>query len=106
MMKLDPKLEEQIVNLFSANSHVTKVVLFGSRARGDADERSDIDLAIYALGIDEREKAKLTCLVDDLTTLLPVDIIWIDEASQPLKEQIARDGMAIYELNQSETKHE
>ena len=106
MMKLDPKLEEQIVNLFSANSHVTKVVLFGSRARGDADERSDIDLAIYALGIDEREKAKLTCLVDDLNTLLPVDIIWIDEASQPLKEQIARDGMAIHELNQSETKHE
>ena len=27
MMKLNPKLEEQIVNLFSANSHVTKVVL-------------------------------------------------------------------------------
>ena len=106
MMKLDPKLEEQIVNLFSANSHVTKVVLFGSRARGDADERSDIDLAIYALGIDEREKAKLTCLVDDLNTLLPVDIIWIDEASQPLKEQIARDGVVSCELNQSKTKHE
>ena len=75
MMKLDPKLEEQIVNLFSANRRVTKVVLFGSRARGDADERSDIDLAIYALGIDEREKTKLTCLADELDTLLPIDII-------------------------------
>jgi hypothetical protein len=38
--------------------------------------------------MNEREKIKLTCLTEEMDTLLPLDIIWLAEASQPLKEQI------------------
>lgn len=35
------------INISKKYSDIKKVVLFGSRARGDNEERSDIGLAIY-----------------------------------------------------------
>lgn len=47
-MKYD--LSDRILREFSFLAHkysVTKIVLFGSRARGTNTERSDIDIAVY-----------------------------------------------------------
>ena len=73
---------------------VRKVILFGSRARGDFRERSDIDLAfaggdapLFALDVDE-----------ETSTLLMFDIVNLDEPAHPeLLESIRRDGIALYE---------
>lgn len=105
VLKLKPKIKKQITSVFSSNPQVTKVILFGSRARGDSDERSDIDLAVATSAMDIREKTRLTYLCDELDTLLPIDLIWLDEASQPLKDQIKRDGVILYELNKGKPKH-
>ena len=35
------------ISLFARKHSVTKVILFGSRARGTNTERSDIDIAVY-----------------------------------------------------------
>ncbi|MGY0694623.1 nucleotidyltransferase domain-containing protein [Virgibacillus sp. FSP13] len=40
---------DELLAYCSSNSLIKKVVLFGSRARGDFHLRSDIDLAIYKL---------------------------------------------------------
>ena len=42
-----------LIALLGEKYHADKIVLFGSRARGDHKERSDIDLAIY--GISEKD---------------------------------------------------
>lgn len=73
---------------------IQKVILFGSRARGDNWERSDIDLAVsggdiprFALDLDE-----------EVWTLLLFDVVNLDEPVQPaLLKEIARDGVLIYE---------
>lgn len=73
---------------------VEKVVLFGSRARGDYKERSDIDLAFSG-----GEHANFILDVDELTsTLLQYDIVNLDGAVQKeLLESIQREGILIYE---------
>lgn len=38
--------------LFAKKRHIEKVILFGSRARGDHAERSDIDIAVYGEDFD------------------------------------------------------
>lgn len=73
---------------------VKKVVLFGSRARGDNWERSDIDLAVHGGDI-----VRFTLDVDDcIPTLLMFDVVNLDGAVQPeLLEAIRQDGVVLYE---------
>lgn len=52
-----------------------KIILFGSRARGDNQERSDIDLAVY--GILQENHASFWADIDELPTLLKFDLVHI-----------------------------
>ena len=46
-----------LVNILNQDKHsVKKVILFGSRARGDNTERSDIDIAVYGGDFDSLAK--------------------------------------------------
>lgn len=74
--------------------HVRKVILFGSRARGDYKKTSDIDLAVeggeferFALDADE-----------ETATLLQYDIVNLEREMQPeLRQSIQREGKILYE---------
>ena len=73
---------------------VEKVILFGSRARGDFHRASDIDLAVkggdfadFSLDVDE-----------ETSTLLMFDFVDLNQSiQQELRENIEREGEIIYE---------
>ena len=71
-----------------------KVILFGSRARGDYKEKSDIDLAVTGGNV-----AAFSIAVDENTsTLLKFDIVGLDVSVQEeLSQSIEREGIVIYE---------
>lgn len=72
----------------------SKIVLFGSRARGDNRPRSDIDLAVY--GLDPRRQNDFLEAIDSLPTLLDFDIVFITErTSTALLENIKKDGVIL-----------
>jgi predicted nucleotidyltransferase len=76
---------------------VNKIVLFGSRARGDNKKTSDIDLAVYC---DEnfQNEGKMYFELDGMDTLLKLDIIFVNSnTDKKLIENIERDGVIIYE---------
>lgn len=76
-----------------------KIVLFGSRARGDNRERSDIDIAVY--GMPEESKSLFWSSIDELPTLLSVDIVHITKGTDPaLIKNIERDGIVIMDKAQ------
>ena len=75
---------------------VDRVVLFGSRARGDAGERSDIDLAIEAPRADARAWDRVHVTVDGMPTLLRVDVIRLDQASPEFRDEVLRDGVVLF----------
>ena len=70
--------------------------LFGSRARGDAREDSDWDIAVYfgrrATVLDEAE------LAAELSRALgvEVDVVALDSATLDLVYTVLRDGVVIY----------
>ncbi len=73
-----------------------KIVLFGSRARGDNHERSDIDLAVY--GMPKKEQPGFWWEIDDLPTLLKFDIVYITaDTDAGLLNNIEKDGVVLYE---------
>lgn len=72
----------------------SKVVLFGSRARGDNRERSDIDIAVY--GIDKSDQAVFRSAIADIPTLLEFDIVFVSSGTDAaLLNNIKKDGKTI-----------
>ncbi|MGL5149370.1 MAG: nucleotidyltransferase family protein [Clostridium sp.] len=81
---------------FAKKCNVEKIILFGSRARGNNNPKSDIDIAVY--GCDDFVNFKL--LIDnDLWSLLSVDLINMNDhyISKELINEIERDGVILYE---------
>lgn len=84
---------EEIIALAERNK-IKKLILFGSRARGDYRRTSDIDLAIcggnaaaFALELDE-----------EVSTLLKFDVVDLGRSVQPaLIESVQREGKILYE---------
>ena len=78
---------------------VEAIYLFGSRARGDHRERSDIDIAILCPDANENDWLSIIKLIDEADTLLPIDCIRLDKESQnsALRLQIEQDKKLIYE---------
>ena len=69
-----------------------KVILYGSRAKGTARERSDIDIAVS--GVDNFEL--LVEKVEELPTLYSVDMVNMDTCkNQLLLEDIRQYGRKI-----------
>lgn len=94
-MNLPEKLRDKIIEL-AKKYGIKKVILFGSRARGDNWDRSDIDLAIsggdrvrFTLDVDE---------IDIISTLLMFDVVDLDgPCNEELLESIKQDGVVLYE---------
>ena len=85
----------QIIEIAEKNK-VGKIVLFGSRARGNNQAKSDIDLAVYGC----RDFPKLVEeLNEELWSLLQLDIINMDDAniSEELVKEIERDGVELHD---------
>lgn len=90
---LPEKAKEDILKLARKNN-IKKVILFGSRARGDNTERSDIDLAVSGGNIGEF----YLDLEEEARTLLMFDVVNLDrKISDELQEEIKRDGVILYE---------
>lgn len=72
-----------------------KLVLFGSRARGDHRPRSDIDLAVY--GVDAVHAGRLRLVLEELPTLLSFDLVSVSaETSPALIRNIEKEGVLLY----------
>ena len=77
---------------------IERVWLFGSRARGDNFERSDIDLALEAPTMAHHDWLKIKLdFDDDAPTLLLIDLVRLEEAPEDLREQIREEGILVYE---------
>lgn len=80
-----------------------KVVLFGSRARGDNRERSDIDIAVYGLPYENR--ALFRSEIEELPTLLDFDIVFVTpDTDKALLKNIEKDGVIL--MSKLEEKYE
>ena len=90
-------IKEQVINeiIELAKHHkIEKIILFGSRARGDYHRASDIDLAVYGGNVVE-----FAVDVEEMTsTLLSYDVIDMKkENKQNLIEAIEKEGVLLYE---------
>ncbi|MCD8375758.1 MAG: nucleotidyltransferase domain-containing protein [Oscillospiraceae bacterium] len=88
------QLYDQLSRL-AQRHHARRLVLFGSRARGDGHERSDIDLAVYDMP--ERDRGAFWLEAEELPTLLKLDIVYISPGMSPaFLNAIEKEGVTLY----------
>lgn len=93
-MNLDEKIVNQIKRIGDEYAEVRKISLFGSRARGDYSERSDIDLAVYFF---DEINYDVIGKIEELETLLKLDVtIMNDRLSERFINSIKKEEMIIY----------
>jgi uncharacterized protein len=97
MSKKIPVIFNALRKIATTTSKVDKIILFGSRARGDYQKKSDIDLAIVAPNITTKEWLDLCDKINQLDTLLEIDIVNFADAGKDLQNKILQEGMVIYE---------
>lgn len=76
---------------------IESVILFGSRAKGNMHERSDIDLAITGKLLDRHQLADILMAFDESNLPFLVDVKLLSDIQHPaLLEHISRVGKVIY----------
>lgn len=97
--------------LLKKYSSVQLVYLFGSKARGDSKELSDVDIAYYSksdLPVDQ--EARLARELSENFRSTKVDLVNIAKASIVLQHEVVSEGKIIYQnisddqVNQFEMK--
>lgn len=94
-LNLDRQIIDDIIKICKKHKYIDKVILFGSRARGDNNSKSDIDLAIYST-------KPIMEFIEDIElntrTLLEYDYTHMETIKDDFfVEQIIKDGIVIYE---------
>lgn len=95
-------LTERGMNVFQGTfmqyPEVTKVYIFGSRAKGNYKPGSDIDLAVINEGVSDRTLLQLANDFDESDLPYKVDIIYTPDLKHAeLKDHIDRVGIIFYE---------
>lgn len=96
---LSPLVLKQIIAKAGSMPAIERVILYGSRARGDYRAGSDIDIAIDGREVGEYEAVLLRNLLEDTSIVFPIDVSAVpalDPASR-FAQRIANDGVTIFE---------
>ena len=90
-------MPEEVLNeilIFARKHDVKSVILFGSRAKGNHTERSDIDIAVSGGDFN----SFYGDIKENVNSLLMFDVINLDGKISPeLQNEIKKDGIKLYE---------
>jgi predicted nucleotidyltransferase len=91
---ISPSLLNEIVDAVRRHAKPKKIVLFGSRAMGEWEERSDIDIAVFP------EKGSVVLLEpidEEVRTLLKIDVVDFRNLSGIFQQEVLQNGILLYE---------
>lgn len=88
---------KEILSIFQKHENIEKVIIYGSRAKGNYKEGSDIDLTILGT-IDYKELIQLKLEFEESNIPYLIDVsIFKDLQSKDLIDHIKRVGKTFYE---------
>lgn len=86
--------QDKIIKVIEIFFPEAKIYLFGSRARKDYTERSDIDIAIdIGRQMTLAEKGRIMTMLDALSMPQRIDVVDLNRAPESLKDAILKEGL-------------
>lgn len=94
---------EKLCAVFHACPQVERVILYGSRAKGNYRVGSDIDLTVEGKGLSLAQLLAMESQIDELLLPWMVDLSLKDRIDNPaLLDHIARVGLPFYERGRAD----
>ena len=88
----------KLTRLFDCTPNLGRVLVFGSRARGDFRNASDIDLAVDAPDMSASDFRQLKGRLEDLGLIYRVDLLSLQSTlDERFRSEIERDGKTFWE---------
>jgi len=95
---LSESVIKELHDVFRRYANIEKVLIFGSRSKGNYRAGSDIDLAIVGKDIDYKQLLDVQCDIEDLDLLYTVDLLdYQKKKGTPIGAHIDRVGKVFYE---------
>ena len=102
---LKPEAIAQINQIFATHPEISKAILYGSRAKGNYKNGSDIDLTLISDRLNHRQLLQIQNQIDDLLLPYSIDLsIFSSIDNFHLIEHIDRVGIIFYERTTSSLK--
>jgi predicted nucleotidyltransferase len=96
---------EKISGVFMRHPQVEKAVLYGSRAKGNYKNGSDIDLTLFGSGLGYRDLLTMLDELDDLLLPYTIDLSIFSQLTHAgLIDHIQRVGAVFYEKQSAAAK--
>ncbi len=96
-MSREDEIIQKTVDVLTKSLHPSRIVLFGSRAKGTAHHGSDFDFALDmsrpAASINRHIQEK----IEQFSGLYGVDLIFLNDVSQDFREIVLTTGKTVYE---------
>lgn len=87
----------QMISIFKSHTDIKEVILFGSRAKGNFKNGSDIDLALKGDKLQLDDLLNLSLDLDELDLPNQIDLILYNHIkNQELSDHIERVGVTIF----------
>lgn len=87
---------QKILSVFRKHSSITDVILYGSRAKGNFRNGSDIDIAIKGNHIEDHQLTQISMDYDDLYLPWKMDVsVYSTLSNADLKDHIDRVGIVL-----------
>ncbi|MEF3281055.1 MAG: nucleotidyltransferase domain-containing protein [Elusimicrobiota bacterium] len=97
MKSLEKKITE-IVNLLKKEISPQKIILFGSRSKGNEKSFSDIDICVRTdTKPDHRKLRIISEKIDQLAGIYSVDLIFWEDLREDFQKMIEKTGKVLYE---------
>jgi predicted nucleotidyltransferase len=86
----------RLLDELARDPQVEGLILFGSRAIGDHNERSDVDIAVCGKDISSRHWGEIREAAHRAPTLYRVGLVHFDKNPEQLRGRILSTGVSIY----------
>lgn len=93
---LSETIRESLRDVFTQFPKIDRVIVYGSRATERHRPQSDIDLAVIAPSMSDREFSLLWMALDDLPILFRLDVSLWHQVTNAALQQAMRDGVQLY----------
>jgi len=96
-VKRELEILNKVIGIFKEDLNPSKIILFGSRGKGNNNQSADFDLAIDCPKPQISVQRKINEEIEKVSGLYQVDLVYLMSVDEEFKRIILKTGKVVYE---------